>query len=195
MINASFYEREELLELGFNKVGIGSKLHKTCIVVGVENISIGDNVRVDGFTSIIASGNGFLTLGSHIHIASHCHLGAGAGIIMEDFSGLAFGTQIHSMSDDYGGNYLTNSIIPLEYKNIISGVVYIGKHSIIGANSVILPGVRVDTGCSVGAMSLVNKSLDAWNVYAGCPAKKIKTRYQDLLSLESEYLEGILKND
>lgn len=195
MINADFYEQADLLKLGFKRVGIGSKLHKTCIVVGVENISIGDNVRIDGFTSIIASGTGFLNLGSHIHIAAHCHLGAGSGIIMDDFSGLAFGTQIHSMSDDYGGNYLTNSTIPVEYKNIISGSVHLGKHSIIGANSVILPGVKVGVGCSVGAMSLVNKNLDSWNVYAGCPAKKIKMRYQRLLALESKYLEGISKND
>lgn len=195
MINVDFYERNELLKLGFKKVGIGTKLHKSCIVVGVENISIGDNVRIDGFTSIIASGTGFLNLGSHIHIAAHCHLGAGAGIIMDDFSGLAFGTQIHSMSDDYGGNYLTNSTIPVEYKNIISGLVYMGKHSIIGANSVVLPGVRVEVGCSVGAMSLVNKNLEPWSVYVGCPVKKIKMRYQGLLALESKYLEGISKND
>jgi galactoside O-acetyltransferase len=189
MINASFYEREELLELGFKKVGVGSKLHKTCIVVGVENISIGDNVRIDGFTSIIASGKGFLNLGSHIHIASHCHLGAGAGINMDDFSGLAYGTQIHSMSDDYDGHFLTNSTIPVEYKNIESGVVYIGKHSIIGASSVILPGIRIKTGCSVGAMSLVNKCLDEWSIYVGCPVKKIRDRTVIPLELEEKFIE------
>lgn len=195
MINADFFNQEELIEMGFKKVGRDSKIHKSCIVVGVENISIGNNVRIDGFTSIIASGSGFLNLGSHIHIAAHCHLGAGAGIIMDDFSGLAFGTQIHSMSDDYGGNYLTNSTIPVEYKNIISDIVYIGKHSIIGANSVILPGVRIEVGCSVGAMSLINKNLDPWSVYVGCPVKKIKMRHKGLLDLESKYLEGISKND
>ena len=195
MINAEFYSQRDLIELGFKKVGKGSKIHKSCIVVGVQNITIGDNVRIDGFTSIIAANQGYLNLGSHIHIASHCHIGAGSGIIMEDFSGLAYGVQIHSMSDDYGGNYLTNSTIPVEYKNIISGLVYIGKHSIIGANTVILPNVRIEVGCSVGAMSLVNKDLDSWSVYAGCPAKKIKTRYQGLLRLEAKYLEGISKND
>jgi acetyltransferase-like isoleucine patch superfamily enzyme len=55
--------------------------------------------------------------------------------------------------------------------------------------------VRIETGCSVGAMTLVNKNLDSWNVFAGCPAKKLKSRYQSLLTLESQYLEGISKND
>lgn len=198
MINSEFYTQEELLDLGFKKVGVGSKIHKSCIVVGVENISIGDNVRIDGFTTIIAANKGSLTLGSHIHIAAHCHIGAGAGIVMEDFSGLAFGVQIHSMSDDYGGNFLTNSTIPLEYKNIIAGIVDIGKHSIIGANTVILPGVHIPIGCSVGAMSLVNKSLECWSIYHGCPVKKIRDRSQNLLQLETQYLQdwnNRLKND
>ena len=76
MINAAFFSQEELIEIGFRKVGRGSRIHKSCIVVGVENISIGDNVRIDGFTSIIASGKGFLNLGSHIHIALNLLKGA-----------------------------------------------------------------------------------------------------------------------
>jgi len=117
MINADFYDQDELIKIGFKKVGTNVKIHKSCVVVGVENIVIGDNVRIDGFTSIIASNEGNLTLGSHIHIASHCYIGAGFGVIMDDFSGLAYGVKIHSMSDDYSGNYLTNSTIPSEYKN------------------------------------------------------------------------------
>lgn len=187
-INSEFYTTEELRDLGFKKVGDKVLLHKSCIVVGVENISIGDNVRIDGFNSLISSGDGFITLGSHIHIASHCYIGAGSGFVMEDFSGLAYGVKVHTMSDDYTGKALTNSTIPLEYKKIQAGKVSICKHSIVGSGTVILPGVTVAEGCSVGAMSLVTKSLDEWGVYFGIPVKRLKNRSKKLLELEEQYL-------
>lgn len=189
MLNAEFYNQDDLIKLGFKRVGRNVKIHKTCVVVGVENIEIGDNVRIDGFNSIIASGSGSLILGSHIHIASHCYIGAGYGIIMEDFSGLAYGVKIHSMSDDYGGNYLTNSTIPAKYKSNRSGLVRIGKHVIIGSNTVVLPKVDIPIGCSVGAMSMVSKSLEEWGVYFGAPVKRIKNRSKKLLDLEKQFLE------
>ena len=40
----------------------------------------------------------------------------------------------------------------------------------------VLPGVKISNGSSVGALSLVNKSLEDWGVYLGAPAKRIKTR-------------------
>lgn len=190
MINSDFYDTNDLIKMGFRSVGKKVLLHKSCIVVGVENIDIGDNVRIDGFTSIVCSGNGFLKIGSHIHIGSHCYLCASGGLIMEDFSGLAYGVKIHSMSDDYTGNALTNSTIPLEYKKITSGKVYIGKHSIIGSNTVIFPGVAISDGCSVGAMSLVTKNLDEWGVYFGIPVKRLKNRSKKLLQFEEKYLKN-----
>lgn len=191
MINGDFYNQEELIEIGFKQVGKNVKIHKSCVVVGVENIVIGDNVRIDGFTAIIAGNNGSLTLGSHIHIASHCYIGAGFGVIMDDFSGLAYGVKIHSMSDDYSGNYLTNSTIPSDYKNSKSGLVHIGKHAIIGSNTVVLPKVNIPIGCSVGAMSMVTKSLEEWGVYFGCPVKRLKNRSKKLLELETKFLDNL----
>jgi hypothetical protein len=36
--------------------------------------------------------------------------------------------------------------------------------------------VKISNGSSVGALTLVNKSLEDWGVYLGAPAKRIKTR-------------------
>ena len=55
---------------------------------------------------------------------------------------------------------------------------------IIGANSVILPKVTIKEGSAVGALSLVNKSLDAWGIYFGSPAKRFKSRSKNILKLE-----------
>ena len=43
-------------------------------------------------------------------------------------------------------------------------------------------------GVSVGAMSLVTQNLEAWGVYAGIPAKRIKERNRAILELEKNFL-------
>ena len=44
----------------------------------------------------------------------------------------------------------------------------------IGANTVILPGVKIGEGCVVGAGSVVTKNCESNGLYAGNPAKRIK---------------------
>ncbi|MBD3830902.1 MAG: acyltransferase, partial [Arcobacter sp.] len=63
-------------------------------------------------------------------------------------------------------------------------------HSIVGASSVIMPGVTLGEGTSIGAMSLILKSTEPWGIYVGNPAKRLKDRKKDLLDLEKEYLEN-----
>jgi acetyltransferase-like isoleucine patch superfamily enzyme len=55
---------------------------------------------------------------------------------------------------------------------------------------IILPNLTLGEGVSVGAHSLVTKSLDPWGIYFGCPVKKIKEREQGLLELEKKFLAG-----
>ena len=52
--------------------------------------------------------------------------------------------------------------------------VYVGDGSWIGADTTILPGVRIGKGVVVGAGSLVTKDLDDNSIYVGRPAYKIK---------------------
>lgn len=188
LFNSGFYTEKDLVDVGFKSIGRNILIDKNCTIIGLNNISIGSNVRIDAYTTITASEGGGLTIGSNIHIAGYCLLAASGGIIMEDFSAISHGTKIYSASDDYSGGYLTNAVIPDKYKNVKRGLVTLKKHSLIGSSSVLLPGVVVGEGTTVGAMSLVSKSLDDWSVYAGIPAKKIKDRPKDLLKLEHEYV-------
>jgi galactoside O-acetyltransferase len=109
---------------------------------------------------------------------------------MQDFSGLSQGARIYSCSDDYSGNSLTNPTVPGEYLNLKIAPVIIGRHVIIGSGSVVLPGCSIQEGSSVGALSLVTKSLESWGVYLGIPAKRIKSRSKKLLERELELRGG-----
>lgn len=132
--------------------------------------------------------SGSVTLGRNVHVAVQCNLAGGEpGITMEDFSGLAYGVQVFAQSDDYSGGHLTNPTVPDAYKQVIKKPVRLGRHVIVGASSVILPGVDIAEGCSVGALALVHKSTAPWGVYVGSPARRIKERRQDLLALEAAY--------
>lgn len=45
----------------------------------------------------------------------------------------------------------------------------------IGANVTIMPGVRIGTCSVIGAGSVVTKNVDSYSVYAGVPARKIRS--------------------
>jgi galactoside O-acetyltransferase len=64
--------------------------------------------------------------------------------------------------------------------------VKIGSHVIIGAGSIVLPGVTLEEGVAVGALSLVKKDCEAFGIYMGVPAKRIGGRKRDLLELEQQ---------
>jgi galactoside O-acetyltransferase len=95
---------------------------------------------------------------------------------------------IYSSNDDYSGAALTNPTVPPEFTNVTSASVVIGKHVIIGSGSVILPGVILQEGVAIGALSLVNRNCERFCIYAGSPAKLVRSRSEKLLEAEHRYL-------
>ena len=54
--------------------------------------------------------------------------------------------------------------------------IYIGNDVWIGHRVTILPGVHIADGCIIGAGAVVTKDTEAYGVYAGNPAKRVKER-------------------
>lgn len=181
-----YLSEAQLKLMGFKSLGRNVKISDKASIYNPESIEIGDYSRIDDFCVI----SGLIKIGRNVHIAPFCLLAGGEmGISMDDFSGLAYKVQIFSQSDDYSGHSLTNPTVSRAYKKEIKRAVSLGRHVIIGAGSVVFPGVEIAEGCSVGAMTLVNKSTQPWGVYAGNPARRIKERKKDLLQLEKKFLE------
>lgn len=189
-LDPGYWNSDDLRAFGFKSVGENCRIATNCSVHGVENMTLGDNVRIDGFCTIVAV-RGSVTLGSYIHIGGYCHLSAAADFVMEDFSGLSQGSRVYTATDDYSGNGMTNPMVPEEYTNTKIAPVRLGKHVIIGSGTVILPGCDVGEGSSVGALSLVTKTLPEWGVYAGTPARRVGGRSRNLLDLEKQFLSSI----
>ena len=170
------------------KCGKNVIIGKTVRIRYPELVEIGDNVIIDDFTYISTS----LIIHSNVHIASGCKIigGPGATVTFGSFSTLAPNVVVAAGSDDYIAGIAT-PMIPLKYKGNgeICDIVF-GKHCIVGSNSTILPGAHFEDGACLGAQSLVKNKLSAWLLYAGIPAKKMKTRDKEkIISLEKKYLE------
>lgn len=189
MCNNTFYSEDELKYLGIKRYGYNVLISKNAILYNPDKLEIGNNVRIDDFTTI----SGKVVLGDYIHIAQFCSLyGGNEGIYMENFSGISSKCTIYATSNDYSGESMTNPMVPAEYKTTDKNYpVKLEKHVVIGCSSVILPGVIVKEGSSVGAMSLITKSLQPWGVYAGIPVRYLKERSKKILDLEKRMLEDM----
>jgi len=181
----AYYSEKQLKLFGFKYIGANVKVSDKASIYNPETIEVGDNSRIDDFCVI--SGN--ICIGRYVHIAPFCLVAGGElGIEFEDFSGLAYHVQVFSQSDDYSGGTLTNPTVPEKYKGEFKSAVKLGKHVIVGAGSIVMPGVNVAEGCSIGASSILRKSTKPWGIYLGNPAKRLRDRKQDLLELEGKLL-------
>ncbi len=185
--------RGQIKAMGFASVGDNVCLSNKASYYNCANIQIGNNVRVDDFC-VISAGLGGVEIGNYVHVAVYSLLIGAGRIILHDFSGLSSRVSIYSSSDDYSGASLTNPMVPDELTNVSHADVVVGRHVIIGTGSVVLPGVTLEDGVAVGALSLVSKSCSAFGIYSGVPVRRIKERKLDLLQLEQQ-LVGKLNND
>ena len=187
----AYYTEEELKHLGFKYVGKNVKVSDKASIYNHEQIEIGNNSRIDDFCVV----SGKIKIGENVHITPMCLVAGGEkGIVFENFTTIAYGVQIFTQSDDYSGKTMVNSTIPEKYKNEYKKKVVLERYTIVGAGSIIMPGVILKKGTSVGAMSLVLKNTKPWSIYIGSPVKKIKNRKKDLLILKRKYMKNEGKN-
>jgi acetyltransferase-like isoleucine patch superfamily enzyme len=187
-----YYDEHELSQFGFGCVGHNVRIAKNCTLINLGKIMIGSNVRIDGYTTIVA-GPASVEINNFVHIGSSVLIIGGAGVVVGDFCMLSHGARIFTRSDDYSGGAFTNPTVPKMYTNVRVAAVEVRKHAAIGAGSVILPGVTLEEGTAVGALSLVRRSTEPWTIYAGNPAAKIATRKKIDQDVELRLLESLTR--
>jgi dTDP-4-amino-4,6-dideoxy-D-glucose acyltransferase len=183
------YSDDELIVLGLGGVGKNVRLDRTAIILNPAGLHIGDDVRIDAFCLISAFGAG-VSVGRHVHIAAGAYIFGGGGVTIDDFAGISARSIIYSTNDDYSGEHLTGPTLPPEFTNVTTAPVHIGRHAVLGAGSVILPGVVFGEGSVCGALSLVKRNVSPFTMVAGTPAREVKSRSRRLLELEREFLRS-----
>lgn len=180
--------RADVEQMGFAQVGDDVFLSDKASFYNCGHIRLGSRVRIDDFC-VLAAGDGGIDIGNYVHIGVGSSLIGRGKITLSDFSGLSSRVSIYASSDDYSGASLTNPMVPDEFKNVRHADVFLGRHVIVGAGAVVLPGAVLEDGVAVGALSMVDKRCTGFGVYFGNPARRIADRKRDLLLLEATLLE------
>ena len=173
-----FYKREDLYKLGLKDVGENVLISKKCSIYSPENISIGNNVRIDDFCIL----SGHIKLHDHIHISAFCALYGQMGIEIESYSGLSPRTSVFSAMDDFSGNSLINPMIDKELTNVTGGLVHLKRFTQMGANTIVFPNTTIHEGAVTGAFTLVNTNLESWTINIGIPSRILKNRSKECLN-------------
>ncbi len=158
----------------FRFAGTDVTIYPGARIIRPETVGLGSHIIVDDFVFIGAHAR--LIVGNHVHIASHASITGGGECIVCDFCGISSGARVLTGTDDFGGSALTGPTMPPHFRNVARKRTAILPHAVIGANSVILPGVVIGEGATVGAGSVVTADLEPWSIYVGAPARRVRAR-------------------
>ena len=128
-------------ELFYNQIGENSIVYNQLTVVRPKNVKIGKNVTVMNGALMMSAG----------------------GITLEDNVLIAANVQLISNNHDPYDRYV-----------ITCKPILIKEGAWVGAGATILPGVTVGKHAIIGANSVVSKDIPDYAVAVGCPAKVIK---------------------
>jgi acetyltransferase-like isoleucine patch superfamily enzyme len=168
-------------------------------VIGWQNISIGDRSAIDR-NVILETGeidkdkfmvydknanpivkDGELIIGRGCHISKNVVIQSFGGVFIGDFTGIASGAMIYSLSHHYKNMKCDDGIIykftpfaPPSEQSLIKGPVILEGCNALGLNSVILPGVTVGKNSWIGVCSYVVENVPPNSLAIGCPAKVVK---------------------
>lgn len=147
--------RYSLLKSISEHIGDNVAIFQGVYILNPENICIGNNVSVQPM-SYIECGN---TVKDSVIIGNDVSIGHGVTVM----------ATTHNYADPN---------LKIRDQDITVEPVRINDNVWIGAKAVILSGNTVETGCVIGAGSVVTKSTEPEGVYVGIPSKRVKDRIQ-----------------
>ena len=140
------------------KCGYNSSIDYPFNISGATNIFLSDNV-------IIGAGSTIFTTKAKIKIDSHVIFGPNVTMISGDHKSLP-GRFIDTIKDD-------------EKESLYDQDIIIESDVWIGANVTILKGVSIGRSAIIAAGSVVTKSVEAYSIVGGVPAKFLKKKWDN----------------
>ncbi|WP_052070517.1 acyltransferase [Rhodococcoides fascians] len=116
----------------------------------------------------MVQGRGVLRLGAGVFVNYGCYFDTVANIDIGDGVFLSDHVRVLTSTHEVGAPTRRAG-------RLVGRPVTIGSGTWVGSSAVIMPGVRVGSGCIIGADSLVTEDCDPDGVYVGSPARRIRT--------------------
>lgn len=137
------------------------------LLKGKSTCSIGKFLMTDGPLYLKADGNSNILIGDNCYFNHNCSITSLEEVIIGD--NCMFGNNVVIVDHNH---LITNKKISC--KDFEKSKVKIGNGVWIGANTVILQGVKIGDNSVVAAGAIVTKDIDSKEIWGGVPAKKIK---------------------
>lgn len=167
---------ETWYRLLLNYLGAKSVIYRPIIISGLEYLNVGNNVIIfeNNRIEIIDSycGKNFnpeMTIGNNTQIHQNCHITCAGKISIGDNVVIVAGVTITDINHPY-----TDINVPINQQPIEVSKVIIGERSYIYNNAVILPNTIIGKHCVIGANSVVSGTIPDYSIVVGAPGKIVR---------------------
>jgi acetyltransferase-like isoleucine patch superfamily enzyme len=151
--------------------GAGSVIEKSALVFHPERIDIGARVYVGHGTILDGYHDGAITIGDDTWIGPQCFLHGAGGVVIGKAVGIGPGVAILTSEHEAAEIGVPVICSPLRF-----AAVSLGDGCDIGVRTIVLPGVTIGEGAIVGAGAVVTSDVPPFEVWAGVPACRIRSR-------------------
>lgn len=157
----------------FARLGDGVVFEDGVLVFHSEHIEIGDNVYVGHRAILKGYYRNRMVIGSHTWIGQDAFLHSAGGITIGAAVGI--GPRVCVLTSQHVPDD-TRLDVPVRLCTVECAPVTLGDGCDIGVGSVILPGVTIGEGAIIGASAVVAADVPAFEVWAGVPARRLRSR-------------------
>ena len=151
--------------------GIGCKIHASAAIDASRGglVTLGDAVTINRL-AMLTGGRGGINLGNQVEINNMSIIDGSGGVEIGERTLIGPGVRIISYQHRFDGHQ------PIREQASESKPIHVERDVWIGANSVILAGVRIGEGSVIGAGAVVSKDIPAWSIAVGVPARVMHHR-------------------
>ncbi|NHQ59240.1 acyltransferase [Chlorobium sp. BLA1] len=164
----SIWYKKRFKSCGDIQIGFGSQF------ISPNNIYFRGTVSI-GAHSLFAADGGEIIVGSNTYFNQNQHINASVSGVINIGSNCLIGPNVVMRTANHK---FSNPGILIRLQGHSSGDIVIEDNVWIGANAVILGGIRIKTGSIIAAGAVVTRDVPSMVIVAGVPAKIIKYRLE-----------------
>lgn len=152
-------------------------LGKGCTIIGKNRISIGKDTYIGPGSEIICLEQHYgrlldssIVIGDHVRITSRCRITCADSIIIQD--DVLVAPDVFITDSDHG----TDPTVPGGYscQPLITKKTVIEKGVWLGQRVCVLSGTKIGKHSIIGANSVVTHDIPEWSIAVGAPARVVK---------------------